>query len=85
MKVTVKYTGDITDAVSDIKRLYVHDLEITRSCPRCDRDVSSSLIENYISYGDATLNFYCSDGCEHEWEVEATLTATVTIETKEEI
>jgi hypothetical protein len=78
----VKYIGDVTDAICDVKRLYV-DLVITRPCPECGEDVNLDYSQNYISYGDGNLNFYCYDGCEHEWEVEADITATVIIETKE--
>lgn len=79
----MKYVGDITDAASDIKRLYVDELSIVRPCPECGKDVECHLTLDYISYGDADLSFYCSDGCEHEWEIKATMTAQVTIETEE--
>jgi len=79
----MKYEGDITDAASDVKRLYIIDLSIIRPCPKCGKDVECSQTQEYISYGDADLSFWCGDGCEHEWEVKATFSAKVIIETKE--
>lgn len=78
----MKYVGDISDEVCHIKRLYA-DLVIDRPCPNCGKKVELDYNQNYISYGDGNLNFYCYDGCEHEWEIEANITATITIETKE--
>lgn len=78
----MKYVGDISDEICNIKRLWV-DLIINRPCPNCGENVKLDYNQNYISYGDGNLRFYCYDGCEHEWEVEAEITARVTIETKE--
>ena len=79
----MKYTGDISDAIGDVKRLYA-DLKITRECPNCGEDVVHDFNQDYVSYGEGTLYFYCYDGCEHEWEVEAEYSATLIVETKEQ-
>lgn len=79
----MKYVGDITDTACDVKRLYVNDLIINKPCPKCGENVELDFSQNYISYGNGNLNFYCYDGCEHEWEIEAEITATVILETKE--
>jgi hypothetical protein len=79
----MKYVGDITEAADEVKRLYINDLKIVRPCPECGLEVECHQTQNYISYGDANLSFWCGDGCEHEWEVEATFTAQVIIETKD--
>lgn len=78
----MKYTGDISDAIGDIKRLYA-DLEITSICPQCECSCTRDFNEEYISYGNGTLYFYCEN--DHEWEIEADITATVIIETKEDL
>jgi len=80
MKIT-KCTGDATDAICSVKRLYA-DLIIVRECPECNESVEHDFNQNYISYGEVSLYFYCED-CEHEWELEADVTATVTVEVKE--
>ncbi len=80
MKIT-KCTGDATDGISSIKRLYA-DLIIIKECPECGNEVDHNFNEKYISYGDVTLYFYCDD-CDCEWELETDVTATVTIEIKE--
>jgi hypothetical protein len=77
----VKYTGDATDGISSVKRLYV-DIAIVKPCPQCGENVEHDFNESYISYGEVSAYFYC-DNCEYEWEVEADVTATVTIELKE--
>jgi len=79
----MKYEGDITDAASEVKRLYVHNLKIIQPCPECGEKVECHQTHNYISYGDADLSFWCGDGCEHEWKIKATFSAKVIIETKE--
>lgn len=79
----MKYVGDISDAICDIKRLYA-DLIIVRPCPNCGKNVELDYNQNYISYGgDDNLNFYCYDGCKYEWKIKANITATIIIETKE--
>lgn len=78
----MKYVGDVTDAICDVKRLYV-DLVINKPCPNCGENVKLDYNQNYISYGNGNLNFYCYDGCEHEWEIKAEITATVILETNE--
>lgn len=79
----MRYEGDITDAITNVKRLYVDDLVIERDCPECGAKVKIDFSDQYISYGDDELNFYCSDGCEHEWTIQADLTAKLVLETHE--
>ncbi len=75
-----EHTGDISDAIGDIKRFYI-DLVITKDCPNCGKKVTYDLSDNYISYPaeDDILTFYCWDGCDHEWEVPVKIKATATI------
>ena len=79
----MKYEGDITDSVSEIKRLYVDDLVLERDCPECGEKVTIDFSDRYIMYGDAALSFYCYDGCDHEWTVQANLSAKLYLETNE--
>lgn len=78
---TTKCTGDATDAISSVKRLYV-DIIIIRECPECNKEAVRDFNDSYISYGEATLYFEC-DNCDHEWKLETDVTATVTVEIKE--
>ena len=79
------YKGDITDAISDVKRLYVDGLVIEKQCPNCGKTVEKNFSIEYISYGldSHALDFYCMDGCEHEWSIPATIAAEITIATNE--
>lgn len=76
----MKYTGDISDAISTVKRLYA-DLHIEVPCPECSESVVRDFNDDYILYGELdSINFYCSE-CEHEWEVPARIiSAEITIE-----
>ena len=74
----MKYTGDITDGVGEVKRLYAV-MFITEPCPTCNKEIEYDLSGHYISYGELTLYFECEE-CDDEWEVETNVTATVTIE-----
>ena len=78
---TYLYTGDITNTLCNEKRLYA-DIEVDTKCPECGKVVTYSFEDQYISYGELTeINFYCYDGCEHEWSVPARIiSAELTIE-----
>lgn len=79
----MKYEGDITDAMSNVKRLYVDGLVIKRNCPECGQTVERDYSDHYISYGEEDIDLYCSDGCEHEWTIKATLSAKLILVTDE--
>ena len=77
-----QYTADISDAVNDVKRLYV-DLKIHSKCPECGEPAVLDLNEQYVSYGDVIVAFEC-DECMHDWDLGArVISSDITIEVDE--
>jgi len=47
----------------EVKRLHLPGIILKSDCPRCGRECSVDLADEYLSYGEAEATFYCG-GCE---------------------